>query len=219
MMVCEFGWFVWPKASFIVAWGYVDEWPSAKLKRASSKFVSEGKTALGSSLAYASGSESLGEYAPAQLQNLQAVLAVAIAVLTIGVLGCSSGEEMAQAKPASGDSVVSAAHDDQQPATTNSATTTTTQRKNEPPTELAQSPYKRQERTFEDLLNSPDENPDPHAFGGAEFGHPQHDDARLKQAGFRKIASEQLTVYTDLPLGDVDNFPRVWAAAIEQWKT
>ena len=76
------------------------------------------------------------------------------------------------------------------------------------------------ERTFEDLLNRPDSGePDPQAFGGAEFGHPQHDDAKLAAAGIRKIVGKQLTVYTDLPCGDVDDFPQVFDLALPQWQS
>ncbi len=74
------------------------------------------------------------------------------------------------------------------------------------------------ERTFEDLLNSPDSQPEALAFGGRDFGHPQHDDASLERAGFRKIAGERLNVYTDLPRGDVDDYPRLFALAIAFWK-
>jgi hypothetical protein len=76
------------------------------------------------------------------------------------------------------------------------------------------------EHTFADLVKQAQQNPqqDPRAFGGAQFGHPQHDDARLAKAGIRKIAGERLNVYTDLPQGDVDEFPRVFALAIPQWQ-
>lgn len=80
--------------------------------------------------------------------------------------------------------------------------------------------YKEAERTFEDLLNSRDDaEPEPNAFGGANFGHPQHDDAKLAAAGIRKIAGKQLTVYTDLPAGDVDDFPKYFDLALPQWQT
>ena len=69
-------------------------------------------------------------------------------------------------------------------------------------------------RTLADLL----EGPDPAATGGATpFDHPKHDDAKLATAGVRKIGGRRLTVYTDLPVGDVDDFPRVFEAAAGQW--
>ncbi|MCA9268480.1 MAG: hypothetical protein KDA41_08410 [Planctomycetales bacterium] len=73
-------------------------------------------------------------------------------------------------------------------------------------------------RTFADLLSETNDKPDPHAFGGADFGHPEHDDARLAALGIRKISGPRLNVYTDLPQGDVDDWPRVFAAAIPQWQ-
>ena len=80
--------------------------------------------------------------------------------------------------------------------------------------------YKEAERTFEDLLNSPDDaEPEPNAFGGANFGHPQHDDAKLAAAGIRKISGKQLTIYTDLPAGDVDDFPQYFDLALPQWQS
>jgi hypothetical protein len=80
--------------------------------------------------------------------------------------------------------------------------------------------YKEAERTFEDLLSSPDASePDPNAFGGANFGHPKHDDAKLAAVGIRKIEGKQLTVYTDLPRGDVDDYPKVFDLALPQWQS
>lgn len=80
--------------------------------------------------------------------------------------------------------------------------------------------YREAERSFEDLLNKPDVGePDPNAFGGANFGHPQHDDAKFAAAGIRKIEGKQLTVYTDLPRGDVDDYPKVFDLALPQWQS
>lgn len=73
-------------------------------------------------------------------------------------------------------------------------------------------------RTLADLLNSGESEPNPDAFGGARFGHPQHDDAALAAAGIRKIAGPRLNVYTDLPRGDVDDYPRVFEQALPQWQ-
>jgi len=159
------------------------------------------------------------------------VLTVAGVLTIVGVgmlsLGCSSNEgenaTSAQAKSrpdiqdAPGASGV--AESSRKRSTTDNGRQTPAKRADEQGDNVAPSPHRRPERTFEDLLNSPDAEPDPHAFGGAEFGHPQHDDAKLAAAGFRKIPGERLNVYTDLPRGDVDDFPRVFGLAVEQWQS
>lgn len=74
-------------------------------------------------------------------------------------------------------------------------------------------------RSLGDLLQQEDNAPaDPEAFGGANFGHPKHDDAKLAAAGIRKIEGRHLTVYTDLPRGDMDGYPRVFDLAVPQWR-
>jgi hypothetical protein len=50
-----------------------------------------------------------------------------------------------------------------------------------------------------------------------EFELPAIDDARLAPAGIRKIAGRHITIYTDLPKGEVDELPAVFDAAVPLW--
>ena len=140
------------------------------------------------------------------------LLAIALLSLFTFAIGCSS-DDAAEANPGSGAHTNASTTGAAQPSAPSNRDETTGEAE-----VVAQNPYRAPERTFEDLLNSPDDNPDPHAFGGAQFGHPQHDDEKLRQAGIRKIEGDRLTVYTDLPRGDVDDFPRIFSLAVPQWK-
>jgi hypothetical protein len=51
----------------------------------------------------------------------------------------------------------------------------------------------------------------------AGFGLPRFDESRLATAGIRKIAGKYITLYTDLPAGEVDELPGVFDAAVPLW--
>ncbi len=141
-----------------------------------------------------------------------------VVVLSVAALGCSSpdGDDASTTGPPK----VAAGNGTRMTVSRPSSgggSTVQQETKNDPPPR--RDDYREHERTFEDLLANAKEGDDPQAFGGAEFGHPQHDDAKLSVANIRKIASEHLTVYTDLPQGDVDEFPRVFDLAVPQWQS
>lgn len=50
-----------------------------------------------------------------------------------------------------------------------------------------------------------------------EFDLPAIDEARLATAGIRKLAGKHITLYTDLPAGEVDELPSVLDAAVPLW--
>jgi hypothetical protein len=50
-----------------------------------------------------------------------------------------------------------------------------------------------------------------------EFDLPAIDEARLAAAGIRKLAGKHITLYTDLPAGEVDELPSVLDAAVPLW--
>jgi hypothetical protein len=50
-----------------------------------------------------------------------------------------------------------------------------------------------------------------------EFKLPAIDEARLAPAGIRKLAGKHVTIYTDLPAGEVDDLPAVFDAAVPLW--
>jgi hypothetical protein len=55
-----------------------------------------------------------------------------------------------------------------------------------------------------------DEQPD-------DFDLPAIDDARLTAAGIRRVAGRHITLYTDVPAGEVDELPAVFDAALPLW--
>ncbi len=52
---------------------------------------------------------------------------------------------------------------------------------------------------------------------GDEVRPPQINEQRLATAGIRKISGRHVTLYTDLPAGDVDELPKVFDAAVPLW--
>jgi hypothetical protein len=50
-----------------------------------------------------------------------------------------------------------------------------------------------------------------------EFRLPEIDEQRVAAAGIRKIAGKHVTLYTDLPAGEVDELPGVFDAAVPLW--
>ena len=65
------------------------------------------------------------------------------------------------------------------------------------------------EKTLEDLVNR---------ASAEEFNLPQVDDAKIAAAGIRKLSSEHLILYTDLPAAaEVDELPAVFDQAVPQW--
>ena len=50
-----------------------------------------------------------------------------------------------------------------------------------------------------------------------EFDLPAIDDAKAAAAGIRKLAGKHITIYTDLPAGEVDELPAVFDAAVPLW--
>ncbi|MDX1947915.1 MAG: hypothetical protein SFU86_21125 [Pirellulaceae bacterium] len=51
----------------------------------------------------------------------------------------------------------------------------------------------------------------------AEFNLPTIDEARVASAGIRKVSGKHLTLYTDIPPGEVDELPAVFDAAVPLW--
>jgi hypothetical protein len=51
----------------------------------------------------------------------------------------------------------------------------------------------------------------------AQFELPKIDEARLATAGIRRLAGKHVTVFTDLPAGEVDELPAVFDAAVPLW--
>ena len=65
------------------------------------------------------------------------------------------------------------------------------------------------EKTFEDLVAR---------AAAEEFALPQVDDAKVAATGIRKLASDHLVLYTDLPAApNVDELPAVFDQAVPQW--
>jgi hypothetical protein len=50
-----------------------------------------------------------------------------------------------------------------------------------------------------------------------DFRLPEIDEQRVAAAGIRKIAGKHVTLYTDLPAGEVDELPAVFDAAVPLW--
>ncbi|MEX2175664.1 MAG: hypothetical protein WD872_14970 [Pirellulaceae bacterium] len=49
------------------------------------------------------------------------------------------------------------------------------------------------------------------------FDLPEIDDDKMAVAGIRKLAGKHITIYTDLPVGEVDELPAVFDAAVPLW--
>lgn len=78
-------------------------------------------------------------------------------------------------------------------------------RPSDPPVAAASVP----EKTLEDLVAR---------AAAEEFNLPQVDDDKVAAAGIRKLTSEHLILYTDLPAAaDVDELPAVFDQAVPQW--